>query len=250
MQTLWTDNDCNKRICAFYAARFGVLPDSSGTEPLGWGSLADKYKTSWTGLGCNTVLGGQHCPAIPGYVGTPGLDRLMDELGYFPYNTSAACTANPNCKGFSSTGFIKSSASPNTVRPNTCWYSRLPAGTVGPTAAITAPAVATAPQPEATIPNSTIAFTAFTAATVPATAQPIPSRSFAASASAAAAGTSPDGRCTFTVRTKAGTCWLKSVPLTGTKGTNAVSSGIDQTCFKRSNTGAHAALARLRAAVL
>ncbi|KXZ42146.1 hypothetical protein GPECTOR_196g338 [Gonium pectorale] len=43
--------------------------------------------------------------------------------------------------------------------------------------------------------------------------------------------------CTFSVRTKAGTCWLKSVPLTGTKGTNAVSSGIDQTCFKRSNTG-------------
>ncbi|KXZ41212.1 hypothetical protein GPECTOR_646g761 [Gonium pectorale] len=122
---LWSDNDCDKRICAFFAAKFGVVPANTGQQPSSWAGMPEKYKPSWRVLGCNTVLGGWSCPAIPGYVGTPGVDHLMDELGFFPYNTSAACTANANCKGFSSAGFIKNASLPNTVRPGACWYSKL-----------------------------------------------------------------------------------------------------------------------------
>ncbi|KXZ50520.1 hypothetical protein GPECTOR_16g695 [Gonium pectorale] len=125
---LWVDSDCDRRICAYFAARFGVVAaDNSSQEASSWANLPDKYKPSWRVLYCNDVLGGwsSSCPAVPGYVGTPDVDHLMDELGYYPYNTSAACTANAACKGFSSTGFTKSSASPNTVRPGACWYSKL-----------------------------------------------------------------------------------------------------------------------------
>ncbi|KXZ49117.1 hypothetical protein GPECTOR_23g47 [Gonium pectorale] len=113
--TAWTANNCDYKSCFYLDHKYGS-------------AIPAMFQPSFTSLGCGAHLNATKCAKVPGYVATESIDRKApaDELGYYPANASATCSANAKCQAFTGDGWLKGNAKPNIVRPGACWYSKLP----------------------------------------------------------------------------------------------------------------------------
>ncbi|GIL84893.1 hypothetical protein Vretifemale_13411 [Volvox reticuliferus] len=65
------------------------------------------------------------CKPILGYIATPDMDRSGgDEIGFFGNDTANACSANPGCKEFNQTGWLKRGSGSLIQRPGNCLYAK------------------------------------------------------------------------------------------------------------------------------
>ncbi|GIM09172.1 hypothetical protein Vretimale_13045 [Volvox reticuliferus] len=65
------------------------------------------------------------CKPILGYIVTPDMDRSGgDEIGFFGNDTANACSANPSCKEFNQTGWLKRGSGSLIPRPGNCLYAK------------------------------------------------------------------------------------------------------------------------------
>ncbi|KXZ54687.1 hypothetical protein GPECTOR_4g755 [Gonium pectorale] len=111
--TAWSANNCDHKSCFYLDHKYGS-------------AIPDLYKPSFASLGCAARVNASTCAKVPGYVATEGVDRKApaDELGYYPANASATCSANVKCQAFTGDGWLKGSNKPNIVRPGACFYNK------------------------------------------------------------------------------------------------------------------------------
>ncbi|KXZ40863.1 hypothetical protein GPECTOR_1744g844 [Gonium pectorale] len=92
---LWNANECDfkNKTCFYMAHKYGIT----------LASIPAALQPSFTSLNCAAVVTASKCTKVSGYVATEGVarDAPADDLGYYPANASATCSANPKCLAFS-----------------------------------------------------------------------------------------------------------------------------------------------------
>ncbi|PNH05594.1 hypothetical protein TSOC_008116 [Tetrabaena socialis] len=70
------------------------------------------------------------CPQFAGFTVTMDNDHTGDDIGqgFSPADAFDKCSADPNCMGFNSNGWYKTSSTPNLASTGLCLYEKTQAG--------------------------------------------------------------------------------------------------------------------------